>query len=134
MGFCQLTCAECKGTGHKEQPFNGVLTRGMQYVYCTNCGGKGTILVHAGAIGSVQISVDPAASADEAWAVAWKRHDDGKLEVLDMEKVSRLSGTKPTIAIVDEPFTPTPGNPSPHLYRCTSGLGENCCCYACHGG
>lgn len=86
MGFCSITCAECKGTGKKLIPYDFPFSRAAHIVTCTNCNGVGSVLMHTGQLTSYQISVDPAGS-DASWAVMWEKLDDGTLAIHDMALV-----------------------------------------------
>ena len=81
MGFVRLNCAVCEGKGYTEgSSIPGVLHK----ITCLNCNGEGSFVTHTGAIGSYQISVDPAPREGEAtWATLWQCHDDGTLEIRD---------------------------------------------------
>ena len=84
MGFARLICAVCKGKRTVTVPYDHPFTRAMHIQTCTNCNGDGSIVTHTGAIGSYQISIDPAAKpGDETWATLWQRHDDGTIELKD---------------------------------------------------
>lgn len=84
MGFVSVTCANCAGQGLiTVEQYGGCIVT-FKKVTCNECEGVGSHMVHAGRIGSYNLSVDPSGSSDEGWACVWKRHDDNVVEVVEM--------------------------------------------------
>lgn len=67
MGFISVTCAGCAGEGTVTSDCANLPDHKVSKVFCTECDGEGSHVVHANSIGSFMNHLEPMKQDDSSW-------------------------------------------------------------------